>query len=220
MIVAVLAISQFCAAQTPVTKDLGSFTKLSTFDQIDVTLIPSDKNKIVITGNLASDVEIINKNGELKVRMPLSKLLKGDDVSATIYYSKIESVQASEGSTIKSEATFKAVAFNVSAQEGSQITLSLDVDKVTVKGSEGSQITLSGDAKNQDVLINSGAIYKAQKLVTNQTTVTVNAGGSADINAKNIVDAKVRAGGNIDIYGNPKQINKKVFAGGNINEGK
>ena len=220
IITAILALSQFCFAQTPVTKDLGSFTKLSTFAQINVTLIPSDKNKIVITGSLASDVEIINKNGQLKVRMPLSKLLKGDNISATIYYNKLESVEASEGSTINSEATFKAVSFNVSAQEGSKISLSLDVDKVTVKGSEGSIITLTGNAKTQDVLMNSGANYKAQNLITNQTTVTVNAGGEASINAKNIVDAKVRAGGNINVYGNPKQVNKKVFAGGTINEGK
>ena len=220
VVLAVLALSQFCFAQTPITKDLGSFTKLSTYDQISVTLIPSDKNKIVIKGSLASDVEIVNKNGQLKVRMPLSKLLKGDDVSATIYYNKIESVEASEGSKITSESTFKAVSFNVLAQEGSQVTLNLDVDKVTVKGSEGSVISLTGNAKTQDVLVNSGAIYKAEKLVTNQATVTVNAGGSANINAKNIVDAKVRAGGTIDIYGKPKQVNKKVFAGGTINEGK
>ena len=220
VVLAVLALSQFCFAQTPITKDLGSFTKLSTYDQISVTLIPSDKNKIVIKGSLASDVEIVNKNGQLKVRMPLSKLLKGDDVSATIYYNKIESVEASEGSKITSESTFKAVSFNVLAQEGSQVTLNLDVDKVTVKGSEGSVISLTGNAKTQDVLVNSGAIYKAEKLVTNQATVTVNAGGSANINAKNIVDAKVRAGGTIDIYGKPKQVNRKVFAGGTINEGK
>ena len=220
VVLAVLALSQFCFAQTPITKDLGSFTKLSTYDQISVTLIPSDKNKIVIKGSLASDVEIVNKNGQLKVRMPLSKLLKGDDVTATIYYNKIESVEASEGSKITSESTFKAVSFNVLAQEGSQVTLNLDVDKVTVKGSEGSVISLTGNAKTQDVLVNSGAIYKAEKLVTNQATVTVNAGGSANINAKNIVDAKVRAGGTIDIYGKPKQVNKKVFAGGTINEGK
>ena len=220
VIVAVLALSQFCFAQTPITKDLGSFTKLSTYDQIRVTLIPSDKNKIVIKGSLASDVEIVNKNGELKVRMPLSKLLKGDDVTATIYYNKIESVSASEGSKITSESTFKAVSFNVLAQEGSQVTLNLDVDKVSVKGSEGSVISLTGNAKTQDVLVNSGAIYKAQSLVTNQTTVTVNAGGEASISAKNIVDAKVRAGGTIDIYGKPKQVNKKVLAGGTINEGK
>lgn len=218
VIASFLVVSQFCFAQTPVTKELGSFTKISTYDQINVTLIKSDKSKIIINGSLASDVEIVNKNGQLKVRMPFAKLLKGDNISATIYYNKLESVDANEGSRIGSEDTFKAVSFTVSAQEGSQVTLNLDVDKVNVKGSEGSIINLSGKAKNQDVVINSGAKYDGEKLITNQTTVTANAGGEAEIYATELVDAKVRAGGDIEIHGKPKQINKKVIAGGNIKE--
>ena len=34
------------------------------------------------------------------------------------------------------------------------------------------------------------------------------------------VDAKVRAGGDIVIFGKPKQINQKVIAGGTITESK
>ena len=33
-----------------------------------------------------------------------------------------------------------------------------------------------------------------------------------------LVDAKVRAGGNIMIFGKPKKINQKTVAGGNIKE--
>jgi hypothetical protein len=34
------------------------------------------------------------------------------------------------------------------------------------------------------------------------------------------VEAKVRAGGSITIYGKPKQINKNILAGGTIQEAK
>ena len=34
----------------------------------------------------SQEVELVNKNGELKIRMPLTKLLSGDDVSATVYF--------------------------------------------------------------------------------------------------------------------------------------
>jgi hypothetical protein len=69
-------------------------------------------------------------------------------------------------------------------------------------------------------LVNSGGVYEAEKLITQQTIITSNAGGEADIYATNFVDAKVRAGGDITIYGKPKQINQKVIAGGSINEAK
>jgi hypothetical protein len=46
------------------------------------------------------------------------------------------------------------------------------------------------------------------------------AGGEAAIFATNSVDAKVRAGGDITIFGKPKQINKKIIAGGTIEQAK
>ena len=69
-------------------------------------------------------------------------------------------------------------------------------------------------------LVNSGGVYEAEKLTTNQTVITSNAGGEADVYATDLVDAKVRAGGDITIYGKPKQINQKIVAGGSIEEAK
>ena len=197
---------------------MGEFNKVTSFDQIDVLLIPSDENKVVLNGNGANEVEIVNKNGELKIRMPLSRFLDGETIAATVYYKNITSVEANEGSRISSETTFKAISFELNAKEGSEIKLILAVDNLSVRLSNGSKIYLEGNAQNQNVLINSGAIYEAAKLITNQTIITANAGGEAKINATNFVNAKVRAGGEIIIYGKPKQINQKTVAGGRIEE--
>lgn len=218
MITALLMVSHFGFSQNSVTKNLGDFDKITAFDQIDILVILSSENKIVINGKDASEVEIVNKKGELKIRMPITKLFNGENISATVYCDKIDAVEANEGSRISSESIFQAINFNIIAKEGSEIKINLDVDKATVKGSEGSKITLKGDAKNQEVLMISGAVYNADKLITNQSTITVNAGGIANVFAKDLVEAKVRAGGNIVIYGKPKQINKKVVAGGTITE--
>ena len=59
---------------------------------------------------------------------------------------------------------------------------------------------------------------KASELHTSQTSISVAAGGKAEIYATALVDAKVKAGGSIYIYGKPKQINKEVFIGGTIIE--
>lgn len=218
MIIAALVLGQYCFSQNSLTKNLGDFNKITSFDQIDIQLILSTENKIVINGKGASEVEIVNKNGELKVRMPITKMFSGKDISATIYCDKIDAVEANEGSRIASESTFKAVSFNIIAKEGSEVRINVDVDKLSVRGSEGSKINLNGRADNQDVLMNSGAIYHAEDLSTKQTSITANAGGEGYVAAKDLVDAKVRAGGNITIFGKPKEINKKVIAGGSIKE--
>lgn len=218
VVVVAVFLSQFIFSQDSVTKNLGDFNKVTSFDQIDVLLVPANENKIILNGEGAQEVELVTKNGELKIRMPLAKLLKGDDISATVYYKNIDAVEANEGSRIASEATFDVINFDIIAKEGSEIKLLLDVARVSVKASNGAKVYLEGKAKNQEVIINSGAILEAKKLNTEQTIITANAGGEADIFAKEFVDAKVRAGGIIQIFGKPKQINQKVIAGGTITE--
>jgi hypothetical protein len=208
------------AVFSQVERTLGDFTKVTSFDKLDILLIQSNENKIIINGYEASSVETVNKNGELKIRMPFSQTMGGSAISVTLYYKNIEAVEANEGSRISSSETLKAIIFDIIAKEGALVKINLDVDKLNVKGTSGAIITVNGKAKNQDLLINSGSIYNAKSLETAQTTITVNAGGEADIFATDLVDAKVRAGGNITIYGKPRQINQKVVAGGTIREAK
>lgn len=203
-----------------VEKNVGDFNKVTSFDQIDVILIASTENKIIIDGKGSNEVELINKNGELKIRMPFSKMFSGDDVSITLYFKKINAVEANEGSRIACGDLIKATSFDVNAKEGSTIKLQLETQKLSGRIANGSNVILSGNGFNQDILVNSGGIYKAENLITEQTTITCNAGGQADIYATVLVDAKVRAGGEIMIYGKPKEINQKVIAGGTIKEAK
>ena len=107
---------------------------------------------------------------------------------------------------------------DVSAKEGAEIHLNLDVNKVNVKTVTGGIIVLEGKATNQDIVVTTGGVVENKDLVTDQTTVNISAGGSAEVYAKVLVDAKIKAGGTVFIYGKPKQINKKTILGGTIEE--
>lgn len=216
IVFSLLLVSSLSFSQ--IQKQLGEFNKITSFDRIDVLLIPSDENKIILDGKNAEEVELVNKNGELKVRMPITKLLKGDDISATIYFKELDAIEANEGSRIACESTIESNTFDIIAKEGSEIKVKVNVEKLTARITNGSTLTIAGNADNQDLIVNSGANFEGENLKTLQTTITVNAGGEANINASRLVDAKVRAGGNITIYGKPKQINQKTIAGGTIKE--
>lgn len=205
------------SAQT-VTKNPGNFTSLKVFDRISVQLIPGDEPRVEIKGDRAGEVEIVNNNGELKLRMPLKKLLKGENIEAVVYYQKLESVEASEGSFVRSDTSIKSVGFNLGAKEGAEINIVLNVQRVKIKLSSGGIIEVSGKTDNQDIVLTSGAELDAGKFESKQTTITVNAGGEAHIFATDFVDAKVRAGGDIYIHGNPKQIDQKTVLGGSIKQ--
>ena len=199
-----------------IEKEVGSFNKVTAFDHIDVNLVASNQNKVVLNGNNSEKVELINKNGELKIRMQMLKLMQGDNVSATVYYTNLESVEANEGSRISGADAIKTVNFIIIAKEGAEIKLELNVSRVALKISSGATVSLSGNATNQEAVVAAGAVYEAQNLKSIQAEVTVNAGGEATIFATQFVDAKVRAGGNVEIFGNPKKVNQKTVLGGNI----
>ncbi|GGF26528.1 DUF2807 domain-containing protein [Flavobacterium limi] len=213
---AVILLVQMSFGQ--VTKELGDFDTVKVYDKLNVKLVQSSENKIVIKGAREAELEAVNKNGILKIRMPFPKLLSGNDLEVTLYYKHIELIDVNEGANVTSSEAIKATSFKVSAQEGGKINVDLDVEKLNVSSVSGGEITLTGKATNQDAKLGAGGYLLASKLSTAQTKVSVSAGGKADVNASTLVDAKVSAGGSIYIYGKPKQINQKTVFGGKIEE--
>jgi len=214
-LIALLAAGQFVSAQ--ITKNLGDFTTIKAFDQIDVTLVKSAENKIIINGSRQNDVEIVTKNDELKIRMKLSKLLKGEDVSVTVFYTgNINRIEASEGARIASQDTFSAKSFELNAKEGAEIKLNIEAGSLKSNASSGGILNITGSAGNHDSLVKAGGILRMKGLETKTAAVTINAGGEADIYVTDSVVAKTRAGGDINIYGNPKTVDQTQFAGGRI----
>lgn len=216
LILIFIIVTQISFSQ--VIKNLGDFNAVSVFDKIEVELIKSSENKIIINGDRDSEVELITKNSELKIRMPFPKLLSGESVLVQLFYKNMESISANEGSIITSNSVLENTILDISAREGAIIDLDLDTEKVKVKAVTGAIISLSGKATIQDINLMTGGIVEAKNLVTSQTTVSISAGGKAEINATTLVDAKVRAGGSVLIYGKPAQINKETVLGGKIEE--
>ncbi len=218
IIIILLLISSLGFSQ--VSKNLGEFENVSVFDRISVQLIPSNENRIEITGSRSGDVELINKNGTLKIRMALRKLLEGEDVSVKLYFKNIYEISASEGSYIICDEPIKQTAIKIDAKEGAEIRLVLDAKKVNFRAVTGGILKMQGKATNSDVSLGTGGVLQAMDLETVQTTIKITTGGEADVRASELVDAKVRAGGNITIFGSPEQINKNIALGGSIIESK
>ncbi len=210
--------STIASAQT--TKKLGDFDELKVFDRISVTLIASNENRIEITGSRSQDVEVVNNNGQLKIRMPFPKLLEGEDVSAKLYFKKLEQIDGSEGAVIKGTEVISQTALKLTTKEGAKITLNLDVKNAEVKSVTGGITTLIGKATNLTATLGTGGVLEAENLATVQTDVSIKAGGEADVRASELVKADVKAGGTITIYGKPSQINQKTTLGGTITESK
>ena len=209
-----VVLSQVAYSQT--SKNFGDFSSVKAYDRINVKLVKSSENKVEISGD-DSDVEIVNKNGELKIRMIPTKIMQGDKVSVTVFYENLNEIQASQGSKITSEDSVENGILNITSNEGSILNLKIEADILNAKTNSGGIINISGTAKTQDVLVNSGANFNGRNLKSEVTSVTTNAGGNADVYASKTITATNRAGGNINVYGSPKNRNTKNMLGGKIN---
>lgn len=202
------------------TKSLEKFTELKAYDRIVVTLVKSSENKLVITGDDKDEVNISNKNGLLKIKMEFDNFMDGDEAKATLYYTEdLALIDANENAKINSDEVLKQNGrIEIKTQEGGKIDLKVALNDLYTKSISGGEITLNGSANTQEVMVNTGGKIYNKQLDTKETVVVVNAGGRADIKASDKVEAKVRAGGSIYIYGTPREIQKDKVFGGKIEE--
>ncbi|WP_298492677.1 head GIN domain-containing protein [uncultured Algibacter sp.] len=214
--VIVLFVSTICLSQNPIEKTIGEFSELKVYDLIEVELIKSDNDKISITGKNATNVLVNNKNGTLKIKMKLEEAFDGNKTKVKLYYTNIDVIDANEGSYVHSEDTINQFEIDLNAQEGGKIDVNVDVKYINVRAVTGADIAAAGVAKHQDVSIYTGGDYNGKLLKTELTEVSIRAAGEAHVNATKKVVAKVRAGGNIFIHGNPDQIDESRVLGGKI----
>lgn len=212
----VLFITTVVFAQKPIEKTIGEFTELKVYDLIEVELIKSDQNKVVINGKNKKDVLVNNKNGTLKIKMKLEEAYDGDETKVSLYYTNIDVIDVNEGAYVHSKDIFKQFEIDLNAQEGGKIKVNVDVNYLNVRSVTGSNVRTQGNAKHQDVSIYTGGVYAGKDLKSEFTDVSIRIAGEAHVNAKTLVNAKVRAGGDINIYGNPERVDESKVLGGRI----
>ncbi len=197
-------------------RDPGEFTSLKVFDRISVELIPADANVVEISGTRSKEVEIVNKNGDLHIRMPLKKLLQGEEIQAKVYYRDLQKIEVGEGSFLSGAQVMKQEYLSLDAREGSEIRLMVEVGKLNVRSVTGATARLSGSAKFMEASLGTGGSLKAKELATAHTSISITTGGQAGIFATDLVEAKIKAGGDITVYGNPRKIEEKITLGGSV----
>ncbi|UOB18835.1 head GIN domain-containing protein [Abyssalbus ytuae] len=203
-------------SQHVIEKKVGEFNQVKVFDLIEVNLIRADENKVMIKGRNVEDIEIVNKNGVLKVRMVLDKIFHGEDTFVEVYYTNLNVIDGNEGSRITLNELVKQDNIELRVQEGAYIRAGLEVEYAKIRAVTGGIIEASGLAKYQEIVLNTGGIFEGKSLETQSSDVKITAAGEAEVFATKRVDINVKAGGDVYVYGNPAEVSKKTFAGGRI----
>lgn len=204
-------------AQAQQTRPLSSFTEMEVTDKINVKLVASDRNYLEIHGDLADKFELVQKDNAVRFKMAVGYQLRGGEITITVYCSDLNHIIARKGAVIYNEnSTLSRDSLFLSAHEGAKIALNIDADRLGVSSSTGATVQLEGGTKVQHVNVAMGGFYYGKQLLSERATVTIHAGGRGEVNVTGSADVQTRAGGVIDVYGNPKERKERKFAGGKI----
>lgn len=211
---AMVAIGVF--SQRTIEKEVGHFDEIKVFDLIEVNLIQSDENRIVIKGSNVNDIKWANKEGTLKLRMEFEKKFQGENTFIEVYYTNLSVIDGNEGAKITCNELVQKNKIELRAQEGAHIRIGMDVGYADIRAVTGGIVEASGLAENQSIVLNTGGIFDGRDLRTATSEVKISAGGEAEVFASERIDINVKAGGDVTVYGKPKEVNKSTFVGGRI----
>jgi len=211
-----LFFTLFVGAQTPISKSLGEFSELKIYDLINVELIESTENKIEISGDNATDLNVVQKNDVLKIRMALHKSLNGKNTFVKLFYTKIHTIDVNEGAKVTSESPFKQYELELKAQEGGTISVKTDTKILTIKSVTGGVIETSGTTESQNLNIRTRGAYNGSQLKALNSKIKIKAGGDVDVNSSDLIEVRIIAGGNLTIHGTTKHLKETNRIGGTI----
>lgn len=198
------------------TQDLEDFNEIKVYNGLDVILKEANRNKATITGENRTDVKFKIDNGILKVRMSIDEILDNDNTQITIQFKKLDKIDARQNASIKVDSKLKQDLLHLNASEGADIFADVKLNKLYVDSNTGGEIEVEGKTEDQEIAINTGGKFFAKNLKSVNTKISIKAGGVADITASGNVEAKVRAGGTVNVYGNPKTLDQNTLFGGKI----
>lgn len=212
----VLFIVATSFAQNPITKRVGDFSTVKVYDRIVVNLVKSEENKVIISGEDAGQVQVINKDGKLKIRMEFGLIFDGNRTFVHVHYTDLDVIDGNEGAEITSNELIEQDEIEIKMQEGARIKVGLQVREANLRAVTGGIIEASGIAEQQDVTVNTGGIYEGRDLETERADIFVQAGGEVEAYVSKKVDITIRAGGDVVVYGNPAEVKRRRTFGGRI----
>ncbi|MDX1365670.1 head GIN domain-containing protein [Arenibacter latericius] len=211
-----LLVSFTMMSQQTSERAVGDFNEIKVYDLIEVKLVKSDENKVIVKGDNVDDLQVVNRNGTLRVKMAINKKFHGENTFVEVYYKELDVIDANEGARITSDGIFAQNSITLKAQEGANIKVELDVRRVDSRAVTGGIIEASGVTKNLNVVLTTGGIFGGRLLKSEDANVKITAAGEAEVYASEIVDVHMRIGGDVLIYGNPKEVKQNTFAGGRV----
>lgn len=199
-----------------INRELGDFKEVKAYNGVKVILIPSQENRIEISGHSKDKVKHSIIQDRLEIRLSLDNLWSDDNTVITVHGKSVSTIDANQGSLIEVKGLLKGGNVELRTQEGASIRTELNAESVKMKAVSGGVLHVKGTADVQHSEVNTGGQLFGSTLKTDRAEIKVSTAGKAEIYVEEYCKANASLGGVIRVEGNPSQLDTKTSLGGKI----
>lgn len=200
-------------------RDVADFTKVEVERGIELIIRQSDSHSVAVEAdsNLHEFITTTVENGVLFVSIS-KNIVDAQVLKVIVKMPETNGIEATAGSTVKSENSLLSNAITIISDSGSTIEVDIEADKVICEAAGGSQITISGKALSLETSSSSGSSIDATELLANEVTAQANSGSSTDVHPIVSLDAKATSGSSVGYHSIPKKIKVDEGSGGSVSQ--
>ncbi len=198
-----------------------SFGEVSTVEFIGnykIEMVKSDSNYISVVnkdGKVNDDqIEISVQNFTLKMMIQRDTYVERD-IIVKVHYQSIDKIVVRRGARLECD-TIETEKVSISAFSGGKVKLGVKANQASVEIKSGGSVRLYGKANSANYSINAGGVIGASFMDVKSVVASIQAGGEIILNALEMLEASVKAGGSISYKGEPTIISQSVKLGGTI----
>jgi hypothetical protein len=218
IITAVIFLAITINAQDFLYKKTGKFDKIEVFGSIEITLIKGNADSVKLMGDneILGKVSVEVENGLLTISATDRIFSKHKNVTATVYYIKLDNLKTRSGAEINSTKAIQSDTLAIEAAGGSRVDIKAECKSIKTNAVEGATISLEGKANNLNCETTTGGIFVGFEFKCDSIIAKTSTGGLAKIYPVNMLDASASMGGQVIYRGNPAKKKEHTILGGTI----
>ncbi len=201
------------------TKNVGAFNAIDVAGSINVELVQGSNNEVTIGAddNIIKYIQVVNKDGVLKVRLTNSGSIRKFTANVKITSALFSSIVASSSVDVTSTNLLTATdKINITASSSSNVELNVDAPNIIAECSSSGTIEIKGKTKQLNATAKSSADIKAENLQAETVIANASSSGTVNVFASVKLDATASSSGDIHYTGGVTDIVKKESSSGSV----
>ena len=194
-----------------------NFRSIDVGCDIEVVLEQSDKVFVSVEAesNLQKLIDTKVERGVLIIE-PNKSISPNRTIKVVVRMPKIEGLEASSSSKIKSTGYLKGDSISIDATSSGEVDVKLEYDNITLDASSSGTIKAKGIALKLETSASSSGEIDAFELLVNEVLTEVSSSGTIKVHPIINLNADANSGGDITYNIEPKSKSVDESSGGNI----